>query len=237
MRELGNPTKNAELARLVALITCDGHLQLKDWRGLVSFYSKDFNEIEGINILFKKLFGKEGKIYKDFSKDLGGKRNLRYKIFFISKDIATFLNKIGVPKGNKTNVSFIIPNWIFKGNETIRKEYLKAVYDCEGCIYTTKTKSGDRWRISLEVYKNDKLKQNGVCYLEQVRSLLKKFGVYSSPVRFKKGNTRKDGSKSIGLIFDIEESSFRNFYKSINFENLSKRERLERYFHLSHVRG
>jgi intein/homing endonuclease len=219
--------KNEELARLVALITCDGHLQLKEWRGLVSFYSNDIEELTKFNNIFKNLFNKEGRVYPDVSKDPAGKRNLRYKLFFISKEIATFLNEIGVPKGNKTNVNFLIPSWITDGNSVIKKSYLQAVYDCEGCIYGTKIKNGMRWRISLEMYKNELLKQNGMDFLEQIRKMLSEFNVHSSSIRFKNGNLRKDGSNSVGLAFDIEKSSFGNFYKAINFDNVAKRIRLE----------
>ena len=35
-----------DLSRIIADINGDGHLQLQDWRGLVSFYSKNKDEID-----------------------------------------------------------------------------------------------------------------------------------------------------------------------------------------------
>ncbi len=219
--------KSSDLAKLVGLITGDGHLQLKGWRGLVSFYSEDIGDIKSINELFKKLFDKGGRVYQDFSKGIAKKSIMRYKIFLISKEITKNLNQIGIPKGNKTNTLFLVPDWIVNGSKPIKKAYLSAIYDCEGCIYETKSESSSRWRIALEMYKRDDLAGNGVKFFEQIKGMLKDFGVETSNVRFKKGNLRKDGSISKGLIFDIEKPSFRNFYKRVNFENTVKRRKLE----------
>ena len=62
--------------------------------------------------------------------------------------------------------------------------------------------------------------------MEQIRTLLNRFGIESSPIRIGKGNIRKDRSKTISLSFGIEKKGFENFYKYIGFDNIKKKNRL-----------
>lgn len=211
---IGSP----ELARIVADITADGHLQLKGWRGLTSFYSKDIQTINESNERFKSLFGIDGRIYTDNS--YGRKR---YKIFFISKPLAEFLVYAGVPEGNKTNKPFYLPAWILKGNKKIKSAYLQGIFTAEGSIFPTKQINNKiRWRIGIEFYKWTKYKQEGKQFLNQIRDMLAQFNIVCSPVRYGRMNLRKNGTRSIAIKIDIEKTSFRNFYKYITFDDSRK---------------
>lgn len=218
---------STELARVVADITGDGHLQLKDWRGLVSFYSNDIKTINNLKSKFNKLFGVKGHVYIDNRASMGNKVHRRYKLFFISKPLALFFEKIGVPSGNKTNSIFDVPSWVLHGHKKVKVEYLKGFFTAEGYIYPTKSKNSDvRWRIGIEQYKNEKIKESGKIFMEQLRTMLKDFKIKSSPTRFNGSNTRKDGTKTIGIRFDIEKSNFGNFYKYIGFDHTEKQRKL-----------
>ena len=209
-----------DLSRIIADINGDGHLQLQGWRGLVSFYSKKKNEIDAVSKRFKSLFDIQGRLYVD-------SRGKGYKLFFISKPLAQFLNEIGAAKGNKTNQSFLVPEWIIKGDKEAKRAYLKGIFVTEGYIYSTKIKNNKiRWRIGLEQYKNEAFKDDGKNYMEQIRNMLNGFKIKSSPVRFNGSNIRKDGTKSVGMRFDIEKKYFANFYKEVGFENKEKIHRL-----------
>jgi tRNA-splicing ligase RtcB len=209
-----------ELARTIADINGDGHLQLQDWRGLVSFYSKIKQEIDAVSKRFELLFGIKGRIYID-------KRGKGYKLFFISKPLAQFLHESGAAEGNKTNRAFPVPKWIVEGDKESKRAYLKGTFVTEGYIYSTKIQNNKiRWRIGLEQYKNEAFKESGKKYMEQIRNMLHDFGIKSSPVRLDGWNIRKDGTKSVGLRFDIEKKYFTNFYKEIGFENKIKTKRL-----------
>jgi intein/homing endonuclease len=217
-----------ELAEIVAIITGDGHLQIKQWRHLVSFYSKDLKEVSRVNDLFKKVFDIEGHIYKDnsYSKKTRGS-TLRYKLFFISKPVTLLLNELGVSKGNKTNTPFQVPEWILNSPDEIKSAYLSGLFDCEGCVSCSKLKTGKtRWQIKIHMCKNEILLSDGLFFMNQLRELLFSFGIKSSPVRTAKENIRKDGSQSISMQFDIEKSSFRNFYKYVGFHIREKQMRL-----------
>jgi len=218
MQEWNKLIGNPELARIVADITSDGHIQLKEWRGLTSFYSKDLEAINQSKNRFKYLFGIDGRTYIDNSYN-----RKRYKLFFISRPLAEFLVLAGVPKGNKTNKPFYIPRWILNGNKKIKSAYLQGIFTAEGSIFSTRQKDNDvRWRIGIEFYKWTKYNKEGKQFLNQIKNLLIQFRIKSSPVRYGRTNLRKDGTKSIAVKLDIEKSSFSNFYKYISFDDPKK---------------
>ena len=219
--------KNPDFARVVADITGDGHLQIQGYRYLTSFFSKHFEEIETIKKRFFNLFGVEGRIYIDNSKSkLCKNSSRRYKIFFISKEVALFLRDVGVPVGNKTNNRFEVPKFIWNGSNKLKSAYLRGLFDNEGTIFHRKNGNRIRWQISFKMAKNSLMVDFGINYFEQIRTMLRDFKVKSSPIRRFKLNTRKDGSKSIYLQMDIERTSFKNFFKYVGFEHPEKKKRL-----------
>ena len=143
---------NPDLARLVADLTGDGHLQINGHRHIASFYSKDLDEIKEVKKRFYDLFQIKGKIHED-NRPVGKTQKpvKRYKIFFISKPVAIFLKDIGTPVGDKTNVPFLVPKWIIKGHSTLKKAYLQGLYDAEGSIFV----ANKRWQIALKMAKNE----------------------------------------------------------------------------------
>lgn len=218
--------KNLDLARIVADLTGDGYLQIKDHRYLASFFSKHLEEIKSFQKRFENLFGVKGRIYiDDRTSEKCVNSGRRYKIFFASKSTILFLEKVGVPVGNKTNVPFMIPKWIYLGSDEIKGAYLRGLFDNEASIYCTRGKK-TRWRICFKMAKNKEIKETGFQFFEQIRSLLLDFGIKSSPIRSYKLNIRKDKSESVEMKFDIEESSFRNFFKWVGFEHPTKKDKL-----------
>jgi intein/homing endonuclease len=222
MKKYNNKNVNRKLlARIVADITSDGHLQLKGWRGLASFYSNDLVKINAINEKFVKLFGISGKVYTKNGK------HKQYRIFFISKPLAKFLVKIGVPPGNKTDQVFQIPQWIMHGNKKIQSSYLRGIFSGEGSIFCTRQKNGKkRWRIGIEMYKWIKFRKQGGQYMNQIRDMLIGLGITSSPVRAGRRNLRKNDTYSIAFKIDIESHEFGKFYKEIGFDDDKKTDKL-----------
>jgi len=212
-----------QLAKLCAYLTGDGHIQLKEWRGLVSFYSKDKDQINSINNLVLRMFRIKGHIYLDT------RRTVRYKLFFISKPLAQFLVSTGTPFGNKANQPYSVPDWIVTGSPKLKSAYLRGLFTAEGSVCCSTSKCGkERWQIGIEQYKWVRYKQEGKKYMSQIKSMLGYFGIISSPVRFGKRNLRKDGTNSIAIKLDIEAPSFGNFYKYIGFDLEEKNTRLLR---------
>jgi len=216
-------SKLHSLSRIVADVTGDGHLQLDNKRGVISFYSKKLNTIKNEDKRFFDLFEIKGHVYKN-RRGFGGR--LTYGIFFTSKDIATYLAGKGVPAGNKTSTIFYVPNWILDGAEKIKKEYLKGIFTSEGSIYCTKSKNKKRWRIEIEQYKNLRIKNYGKMYMEQIKNMLENFGIKCSPVRFGKKSKRSDNSFTIATKIDIEKKYFKRFNAEIGFDDKKKNKKL-----------
>ncbi len=215
---------NPQLAYIVAAITGDGHLQIQDWRHLISFFSKEVEEIETMKLLFQELFQLEGKMYIDDRKKHKNPTRV-YWVFFNSKPVALFLKGIGTPAGNKTNIPFSIPDWVMSGSLEIKGAYLRGLFDTEGTIFCRKTVI-PRWQIGFKMAKNEQIIDSGIAYLNQIRQLLAEFQIRCSPVRKTFLNIRKDGSKSFELLFNIERTSFGNFYKYVGFGQPKKQEKL-----------
>jgi len=213
-----NLKRDPLFADLVARLTGDGHLQFD--KSLVSFYSKNIEEINNVKKVVYNLFRVSGKIYVD------NREPKRYKLFFISAPLSIYLKGVGVPVGNKTNVAFDVPDWILEGEKKIKRAYLQGIYDSEGYVYSNKSGRKLRWRIGISMCKNENIVENGISYMDQLRSMLSLFDIISSPVRTRHINIRKDGSKSREAIFEIEFSSFRNFYKYVGFKNKKKQDKL-----------
>jgi len=216
--------KSPELARVIADLTGDGHLQYDGKRGVIYFYSKNLNVIKSFNKRFSTLFNINGKIRK--VKYTGKAFTLRFVVYFCAKHIARILYDMGTPAGNKTNNGFSIPEWILNGNKKIKRKYLQGIYSSEGSVYPTKIENGFRWRIEMEQWKNLRIKNEGIKYLSQIKKLLSVFGIESSPPRFGKKQIRKDGSKSIATRIDIEKKYFKRFYDEIGFDDKLKNKRL-----------
>ena len=211
--------KSERLASLIADLTTDGHIQLKKSSGVISFYSKDYSEIEKFNSNFNYLFNKKGNIFKD---DRGG--NIRYKLFIADTKLAKLLKTFGAPAGNKTNEIFQIPDWIMTGTKDIQKAYLQRIFDGEGSIF--QCKSG-RWHLTFTMNKNEKIVDNGILFFNEVISLLRQFNIDTCNIWIHSDKIRKDGSISKNLKLEIKRPSFLNFYQNINFSNPAKKNKLE----------
>lgn len=217
-----NKVKNknlGDLSHIIGLINGDGHLQIKkDGSGVVSFYSKHIKEIINVNKKFQKLFGIKGKVYIDNSYN-----RKRYKLFFMSSELARFLESVGVVKGKKTEKEYLIPKWILKGNKQIKSGFLRGIFSTEGFILKSIENNKIRYRGGISQYKDEKIMENCKEYLEQIKRLVEEFGITCSNVHYGgKGSNRN----TQGFKFTFEKKSFDKFYNYIGFNNEKKNLRL-----------
>ena len=207
-----------DLSLIIGLINGDGHLQIKETKGTVSFYSKNKKDINRVIKIFTSHFDVKPLVYLD--NRLSDKR---YKLFFASKSLSYFLKDSGAAVGNKTNLPYVLPSWIVKGSDKIKSSYLKGIYDCEGSIYSQKD---GRMRITLTQYRREDLKQYAISYFDQMKDMLFSFDIKSSPIKINKGNERKDGTRTLCFRIIIEKSSFPKFHEHIGFFDSRKQKML-----------
>jgi len=130
------------------------------------------------------------------------------------------LAQVGTPSGNKVTQPFLVPEWI-KANIEFSREYLRTAYDCEGSIWKEY-----QWKIRFGIFKEESLLGNGFEFIEDLKFMLAKFGVFSTKTWIMKGNIRKDGKITKGLYFKIKQGSLTQFASQIGFSNKFKKQRL-----------
>jgi len=213
-----------KLAEIVAALLTDGHI---DWYisdghprpRRILLYSDNKLECKWFVKICKELFGIEGSIQK-YTSETGYSKKSSYKTIINNATLARILILTGVPAGNKTKVGYLIPHWIINGTQEIKRNFLKILFNCDGC---KPYKRKNTWAIhySLSISK-PKLKM-ALLFFSQLRKLLAEFGIKTSktPTQyFHKGN--------IVLIFSISSrESITNFYRNIGFLNPEKQKRLE----------
>lgn len=150
---------DANLAKIVAYLTFDGHLSLRQHCFL--YTGKNEISIMPFRKLIKKTFGMNGILR--FKND--GKFGPSCELRIFNNPITKLLYLAGTPNGNKTLQAFSIPKWILKNKELIRA-YLQVAFDCEGSIW--KAKDG-RVGINFTMAKDENLLDNCITFMKKLQ--------------------------------------------------------------------
>lgn len=208
------PTSN--LAKIVSYLTFDGHLRHDC--NMFSFSSGKKSLFKEPIEIVKREFNIIGKIRK-----VPTSYGTSYEYRITNKPISRILNLIGTPHGNKIYADFRVPKWI-KENKELSRNYLKVAFDCEGSAW----KEGkNRIKIRFGINKYSKMLNNGMKFLEDMKSMLLKFNINTTEIWCGKGNLRKDGNTTKFLRFNIKSESIPLFKKEIGFNIKHKKNLLE----------
>ncbi len=224
-----NPS--SKLAKIVASLITDGSIDVRSrynsyYYGYIQFFSKNREELIEFGELIFDLFKIKGKI-----KDWGVReRGIRYSYIILNSFLSRLLTLCEVPGGGKVRIKFNVPTWILKSNKNIQTSFLRTSFDGEGSIrYSTNRK---RWEIAYCMYKLADLKENCIDYMNQVRGLLKKFGIHSIFYKKEEYLDKRYNKLVYGYNIRIDNNkSILNFAKNIGFENKDKKRRLSQAVH------
>jgi len=216
------------LARIVANLITDGHLQLristngtKDYSYL-GVFSNDVDELMVFSNNVNSVFGVNGRIRT------WGVRKFGFSLacIIINSPLCRVLNICGVPGGNKASQLFDIPKWIKNSDEEVIKAFIRTCFDCDGTIKYDKNM--DRWKISFEMVKTETALQGGYLFLSSFKMLLDTFKIKTTNIVKAKNieNIRKDGKITRRLWFDISNKSIVNFCKIIGSYKKEKIKRI-----------
>lgn len=131
--------------------------------------------------------------------------------------IKDILSTFGAPISNKITKSTVIPSWIKEGNENIKKAFIQALFDDEGCVAV---KSRE---IFLGLNKRVDLEENLDLFFKEIVRMLNDLGVEAVSVRKRlctKGGANGDTLTETLAIYGI--FNFMAFQRNIGFTHKRK---------------
>jgi hypothetical protein len=202
---------NPSLSGIVADLICDGHLQGDlIWRA--DFTSKDLKELVRFNKILISLFRISGSVRNCNSNQFEKTFNLGINC----APIARILLLCGVPPGQKVLIPFDIPLWIKKDKECFRT-FCKRCFSCEGSTMHEKNRRIPQVRLGM--WKNEKIKEEGLKFLGSISEGMKEYFDIDSKITFPKSRCiRKDSIVTTEVRLYIFGNSVFKFCDEIGFE-------------------
>jgi len=199
--------KDLDLVRIVAFINFDGHLA----KDLKSFYysSKNLRDV----ILFEKIIKRKFNVKCKIKENSTGSAKQTHLCWVFNSPLTKKLNELGAVKGDKIVFQYIIPKWIISNRE-FSKEFLKIAFFCEG---SNKEEKGRETRIRFSMHKSEELLKNGVKFINQLKTMLNKFDINTTPIYISNARTRKDRIKTKLLAFRIKIKDNNKFINKIGW--------------------
>lgn len=205
---------NKTLAKIVAHLTCDGHLR-KDKRGFLFTSGNKKSLYKWVNII-KKEFKLTGTLLR-----APNESGESYIFHVCSMPYARILYLIGTPLGAKVTKQFDVPNWI-KENKECSRVYLNEAFSCEGSIWN----EPNRTRIRFGMYKTREFIESGQIFMESLKKmLLEHFDIQTTNTWISKNSEtkkRKDGQSTFGVVFDISASSLQRFIREVGIKKTNR---------------
>ncbi len=200
----------SELASLFGYVLGDGHI--KKNKVQFCYVNKSKELVDHITNCAKQVFDIEPTI--NFSE--------KYQLYFVYSPtvVARILIMLGAPVSRKTIQEIMVPDWIMKGSQEIKKAFIRALFDDEGWVGTTQ----GSFAIGFGQNKRKDLIETHKKYLEQLRCIIQEIGVPTSEIfrRSEKEDFIQLGFKIIG------RDNIKKFLDEIGFNHKLKREKLLR---------
>jgi intein/homing endonuclease len=199
--------KDLDLVRIVSYLFFDGHL----YKDLKCFFlsSKNISDLKNFEKLIKRKFGIQGRYYYN---DGGAGKTKTHKYRVFSRKFCKELELLGVPKGSKTTNKYLIPKWIVN-NKKFSRDFLRIAYLCEGSMKEKRKNP----RISINLHKSEQLLENGLSFMNQLKSILKDEGIETTPIGVYPAKPRRDGIKVKMLRFRVLTKYNNKFIKEVGW--------------------
>ncbi len=210
------------IARLQGHLMTDGHCSKHN----LEFYCGSEEDANGVAKDIRSLGFEPSKIDKKVGKFISRDGRTTINITYrLTKGGAlhSLLVLLGTPIGRKTETEFDIPQWLFKTELSVKREFLAAYLGGDGnkprCIVDKTNKSGKIQIDNLFFHKNEKLRRGAEQYAQELIKLFKELEVSVKRIRIEKAYTRKDGSKTIKVIlmFNKSNKNYKNLLQKIGY--------------------
>ncbi len=149
-----------------------------------------------------------------------------YQFSIISLGLPMLFYALGAPFGNKSRTKFNVPKWIFRAPLWIKRLYLASYFGAEmSKPATCKCEPYRFGNCKLSLNKINELKSNGYEFLNEIRALLKEFGITCGKVIEQKAIINNKGENTIKLILQVssKERNIRRLWSKIGYEYNLKR--------------
>ncbi len=203
------------IARILGFALGDAHLGEMSGRITLAFYGKE----ETLRELKKDLekLGINANIYvreRDYriettSGHYEGK-SVSAELRVASRSFALLLERLGLPKGKKTDKAYRVPKWIMEAPLWIKRSFLAGFFAADGSI--VEFKGNTPLPINLTQSKSEEFTGNLAEFLGDVAKLLAEFGIKTTIYEVK---SKKSVTYRLSIV---GEESVRAFVERINYE-------------------
>jgi len=135
----------------------------------------------------------------------------------------------GAPRGDKVIIPFLVPLWIMNGKKWVKKIFLNVLLGNElQAPKIDKTRSACFSSSRFVMVKTEEFLDIQMIFLNQIRKLLREFGIQTSKVKMEKPRKeRKDGKNSYPMYFQIQKNRLNlySFYKQFKLLYAQKKQR------------
>ena len=215
--------KQAILAKAFGYILGDGTLYQSNGK----LETVAYGEKEDLELMKKDLerLGFSSNIYfrgkrESFLNTIYGEKKIvgsTYELR-ICKRFARLLSELGMPIGKKTNIEYLLPDWIKTGPKYVKRLFLAGFFGADLSTSKVRTKTGFFAPI-LGQNKKLELKQNMKEFMLEITELLFEFDVKISKI----SEVNYPDVVTVRLNFAAEENNLLNLWNQIGFEYNRKR--------------
>jgi len=235
--------KIAQLARIVGHVFGDGTLSYsKSGNGWTGKFVASGNpeELETLGADLSSLGFHSSPVYEGESTSIinlhSGTQQVisgHYHILASTSIVLfTLLKSLGAPVGRKSDLTYIVPQWIMKAPLWVKREFLASFFGSELEKPRARGRNGTTFQSpSFTICKSEDNIESGKRLINTIRSLLKEFGVESSEASMKPSVIRRNNVKSFRLTTYVD-SGFENLlslFGKIGYRYQKTRETFSRY--------
>ncbi len=215
--------KAGVIARILGFGFGDGHLGEMSGRITISFFGRESTlthlkkDIEKLGMKCA-IYSREREYRIETVSGWFEGRSRSAELRVSSRSFAVLLEKLGMPKGNKSKIEYGVPEWIMESPLWIKRNFLAGLFGADGSIVGFKKNTP--LPINLTQGKSEELRENLIEFLNCVALMLSEFGIKTTiyEVKSRKGVTYR--------LSVVGEESIRKFLGMINYEyDLEKKER------------
>src|SRR3989344_7725994 len=196
-----NIEKIGALTRICGFVLGDGHIVRDNIRIHFSGNEDALKEVQkDLDILEYESYSKIKSVV--IENKIGERKIIgRSTSFFIdSSSLSSLLQYFGIPKGDKTIVSYNVPEFIKNGTKYVKREFIRALFGCDAD--KPKFVRMNSYALSLRQNKANFLEKNMVEYYQEISKILSEFNVNSYINVRNKGEIRKKDNVEV-LTFEL----------------------------------